>query len=58
MKDCEKCLHSRLIISENGYHSVCCLSQKKAVDCMTGKKSQFATLEKDKNDNIKESFKR
>ena len=58
MKDCEKCLHSRLIVSENGYHSVCCLSQKKAVDCMTGKKSQFTTLEKDKNDNIKESFKR
>ena len=56
MKDCEKCLHSRLIVSENGYHSVCCLSQKKAVDCMTEKKSQFVTLEKDENDNIKVKF--
>ena len=56
MKDCEKCIRSRLIISENGYHSVCCLSQQKAIDCMTGKKSQFVTLEKDENDNIKVKF--
>lgn len=56
MKDCEKCLHSRLIVSENGYHSVCCLSQKAATDCMIGKKSQFVTLEKDENDNIKVKF--
>lgn len=53
MKDCEKCLNSRLIVSENGYHSVCCLSQKKATDCMTGKKSWFVTLEKDADENIK-----
>ena len=26
---CDTCLNSRAIISENGYHSVCCLSQKK-----------------------------
>ena len=51
MKDCEKCLHSRLIISENGYHSVCCLSQKAATDCMIGKKNHFATLEKDESVN-------
>lgn len=31
MKDCEKCLNSRPIISENGCHAVCCLSQKKAM---------------------------
>ena len=42
-----------MIISENGFHSVCCLSQKAATDCVIGKKSQFATLEKDKNNNIK-----
>lgn len=56
MKDCEKCLHRRLIVSENGYHSVCCLSQKAATDCMIGKKNQFVTLEKDENDNIKVKF--
>ena len=44
MKKCEECLYSRLIVSENGYHAACCLSQKKAVDCMTGKKSQFISL--------------
>ena len=56
MKKCESCLHSRLIISENGYHSVCCLSQKKATDCMIEKKSYFATLEKDADGKIKVKF--
>lgn len=56
MKDCEKCLHSRLIISENGHHSVCCLSQKAAMDCMIDKKSQFVALKRDENDNIKVKF--
>lgn len=56
MKDCEKCLNSRLIISENGYHSVCCLSQKKAMDCITDKKSQFVALHKNESDNIKVKF--
>lgn len=53
MKKCEECIYSRPIISENGYHSVCCLSPKKAIDCLTGKKSQFITFEKDENGNIK-----
>lgn len=56
MKDCEKCLHSRLIISENGYHAVCCLSQKKAVNCMMGKKNHFIALKKDESGNIKAEF--
>lgn len=47
MNKCEECVHSRPIISENGYHSVCCLSQKAMVDCLMGKKSQFMTFEKD-----------
>lgn len=52
MKDCEKCLNSRMIISENGYHPVCCLSSKAATDCMIGKKSQFVTLKRDEDGKI------
>ena len=50
MKKCEECLHSRMIVSENGYRAVCCLSQRAAVNCMMGKKSQFITLKKDSED--------
>ena len=56
MKRCEECIHSRLIVSENGCHSTCCLSQKKAVDCMIGKKSQFAALKRDESGNLKAEF--
>lgn len=56
MKKCEECLHSRPIISENGYHYICCLSSKKATDCMIGKESQFVTLEKDADGHIKVKF--
>ena len=38
---CDICLNGRVIISENGYHSVCCLSQKKAVDCITKQKDYY-----------------
>lgn len=41
MSECETCLNSRPIISENGLHRVCCLSSKKAVDCITGKKKYY-----------------
>lgn len=54
MQKCEECLHSRTIMSENGYHAVCCLSQKKAMDCMMEKKSHFATVKKEDNNTIKE----
>jgi len=37
---CDNCLNARKIISENGIHSVCCLSEKVALDCLTGKKDQ------------------
>lgn len=47
VQKCEECLHSRMIVSENGYHTICCLSQKKAVDCMTGKELHFVTIKKD-----------
>lgn len=47
MNKCEMCINSRKIISENGFHSICCLSQKKALDCMMNRKSSFLTLKKD-----------
>lgn len=47
MQKCEKCLYSRMIVSENGYHAICCLSPKKATDCMIGEKSYFATVKQD-----------
>ena len=47
MTKCEQCLRSRMIISENGTHPICCLSQKKAMDCLTGTKSYFVTVLKD-----------
>ena len=56
MDKCEKCLNGRIIISENGYHPVCCLSQKAAMKCMMGKKSQFVTLDKDESGNIESRF--
>lgn len=33
-KTCNNCLNSRLIISENGPHPICCLSNKKALECI------------------------
>lgn len=33
---CESCFNSRPIISENGIHYSCCLSAKKARDCVFG----------------------
>jgi hypothetical protein len=48
MQKCEKCLNSRTIISENGHHAVCCLSQKKAMDCIMGNKSSFISVKADK----------
>lgn len=42
MEKCEQCLHSRPIVSENGIHYRCCLSAKKAVECMCGVKDYQA----------------
>ena len=39
--NCANCLHGRVGISENGYHTICCLSSKKAMECITGRKSHF-----------------
>ena len=56
MMKCEKCLHARMIVSENGVHPVCCLSQKKAMNCIMGKKSHFITVIKDEDGNMKTEY--
>lgn len=38
---CDCCLNSRLVVSENGLYSTCCLSDKKALDCLMNKKDSF-----------------
>lgn len=42
---CDKCLKSRIIVSENGPHGICTLPPKAATDCITGKKDRFLTLD-------------
>ena len=37
---CDNCLNAIKIISENGLHSVCSLSDKVAMNCLAGKKDQ------------------
>lgn len=38
---CERCLNSRVGISENGFHPICCLSRKAAMLCITGRIDHF-----------------
>lgn len=54
MKKCEGCIHSRVIVSENGHHSVCCLPQKTAIGCMTERKDCFIALNKEDSGHTKE----
>lgn len=44
MDKCRTCLNSRGIISENGWHYICCLSNQKAIDCITNKKDYYITI--------------
>lgn len=53
---CDGCLNSRRIISENGLHSLCCLSDKKAMECITGKVNHSVILDKNKKDCNKFGF--
>jgi len=38
---CDLCINSRAIISENGRHYICCLSEKKAMECIMNYYSRF-----------------
>ena len=46
IKKCDSCLNSRIVVSENGLHSICCLSEKKAVDCMLGEKDNYVGIQR------------
>lgn len=41
---CDSCLNSRPVISENGFHHVCCLSSKAAQNCLSGKKIKYESV--------------
>ena len=41
-----------MIISENGMHPICCLSEKEGVDCILGKVNHQLTLEKEEKVDI------
>ena len=38
---CDSCVNGWVRISENGYCAKCTLSQKRAIDCLTGIKSHY-----------------
>lgn len=52
IKKCDSCLNSRIVISENGLHSICCLSEKKAVDCLTNEEDSYKGMPKQKGFNF------
>lgn len=35
---CDNCLNARRIVSENGLRSICCLSEKNAMECLMEQK--------------------
>lgn len=46
MDNCDKCVHRRGIISENGFHYVCGLSWQAARKCMFGNGQHYEELPK------------
>ena len=45
---CDDCLNARRIISENGLHSICCLSEKNAMECLMGQKDHRVPQERER----------
>lgn len=43
---CETCLNSLAIVSENGIHHICCLSERLALLCVIGKVDRYKTIKK------------
>lgn len=42
---CESCLNSRIEVSENGYHYVCCLPALRATECTVGLVNYYVSAE-------------
>ena len=38
---CDTCTNSRVVVSENGIHYICCLTKKKAINCLLGIKDSY-----------------
>jgi len=38
---CDNCLNARSVVSENGIHRVCCLSENEALSCLIGKENYY-----------------
>ena len=55
MMKCDSCLNSRTVVSENGRHPVCCLSEKQAMNCLMGKDDKYVTIQRpeEKSDELK-----
>lgn len=43
---CDTCLKSRPIVSENGIHHACCLSDKKVMQCVLGEKNHYVRVKR------------
>lgn len=41
MSKCETCLDSRCIVSENGFHYICCLKADDAMNCLMCKVDHY-----------------
>ena len=41
---CDTCLNRYAVISENGLHYNCSLSEKTAINCLVGKKDNYVKL--------------
>ena len=42
---CNKCINTRLIVSENGIHPICTLSPKAAKNCIMNNYSKLITID-------------
>ena len=56
---CDNCLNARRIISENGLHLICCLSERNAMECLMEQKNhrvpQIIVEPQEEVDNEKEN---
>ena len=54
---CDSCVYSRIVVSENGFHPLCCLSSKKAVKCLTGHKEYYKAIRNETDVSAREEMK-